>query len=571
MKNGLDFSITDSNSEMPSMSHGRNLPEILFRRAQAKPSAIAYRFFQGPTLVPEALTFSELWAQAADLASSMQSRELFEKRVLLTCKSQKYFVVAFFACLLTGAIAVPTALPRRQHLRERLEVLDRDAQFGAIISDSDDLQLIEFAEERAFDVHIDMRKWASEYAPAENAACWIPPVLDDDAIAFLQYTSGSTGDPKGVVVTHANLINNCFAIQQGMGFSEESAIFTALPLFHDMGLVGGVLQSMYSGGNANLMSPAEFIQYPERWLQILSNFKITISGGPNFMYDLAARSIRLEDLKNIDLSHWRIAFCGAEPIRYKTVESFVRKFEPFGFRPSSFYPCYGMAESTLFVSGVRIDACVEVDRRNASEIVGCGYPRHDTQVCIVDPESLRQMQDGQEGEIWVSGSSVAHGYWRRPELTEKYFQARMAADDSRHFLRTGDLGYLKNGELFVTGRLKDLIIAYGKKYLPQDVEDNAERSHVALRESGGAAFSVTRDAVDRTVLVFELKREWLRRSEEWPQILNAARAAVGESLGLMMDEIVLIKTGSLPRTSSGKVRRGQCSLDYLENRLERIA
>lgn len=569
MKNGLDFSKAEPSDLRSPVAYGRNLPEILFRRARVRPSSIAYRFFQGPTLIPDVLTFSELWEQASNLASLMQARELFEKRVLLTCKSQQYFIVAFFACLLTGAIAVPTALPRRQHLRERLEVLDRDAEFGALISDSDDPQLLEFAAERAFNVHIDMRKWAADYKAADGAS-WTLPELRDDAIAFLQYTSGSTGNPKGVVVTHANLIHNCFAIQQGMGFSEESAIFTALPLFHDMGLVGGVLQSMYSGGNANLMSPAEFIQYPERWLQIMSNFKMTISGGPNFMYDLAARSIKVEDLQNIDLSNWQVAFCGAEPIRHKTVDSFIRKFEPFGFRPSSFYPCYGMAEATLFVTGVGIDSCVETDKRDASEIVCCGHPRHDTEVCIVDPESRQQMPDGQEGEIWVGGRSIANGYWRRPELTEKVFKACIAGDDSRHFLRTGDLGYLKGGELYVTGRLKDLIIAYGKKYLPQDVEENAERSHDALRESGGAAFSVTRDSVDHTVLVFELKREWLRRGEDWPHIVNAVRATIRENLGLMMDDVVLIKPGSLPRTSSGKVRRAQCSLDYLEDRLERI-
>jgi acyl-CoA synthetase (AMP-forming)/AMP-acid ligase II len=548
----------------------KNFPEILSGRARSEPLAHAYRFFQGATLVPETLTFHDVWEQSASLAYLMQSQGLSGQRVLLICKSQRYFVIAFFASLLVGAVAVPTALPRRQVLLDRLQVLTDDAQVCAIISDGDDVQLSQFTGQHAIGVQIDMRAWAARDDHAANAACWTPPELGVGALAFLQYTSGSTGDPKGVAVTHDNLVDNCAVIAEGMGMSSESLVLTALPLFHDMGLIGGVLQSMYSGCCASCMSPAEFVQYPERWLQIISTFKITVSGGPNFMYELAARSVDPLLVPNLDLSSWQVAFCGAEPIRPAAITGFIKKFAPFGFRPSSFYACYGMAESTLFITGASIGVGLTVDANQESEVVCCGSPRLDTQVAIVDPDRCQRMADECVGEIWVSGSSVASGYWRRAALTEQYFKACIDGDETQYYLRTGDLGYLKDGQLYVTGRLKDLIIAYGKKYLPQDIEDDAQRSHAALRESCGAAFGVTKDAQDRTVLVFELKREWLRRQGELAQVVSVIRKAVGASLGLSLDEIVFIKPGALPRTSSGKVRRSQCRLDYLGGKLERV-
>ena len=547
----------------------RTFPHILRDRAQAQPDAIAYCFFQGPSLVPEDLTFQQVWQQAAALAAVLQSRGLAGERVLLTCKSQRYFVIAFFACLMAGAVAVPTALPRRNALLERLHVLSRDAGFRALVSDSDDLQLSHFPAPAAISEHIDMRAFALRPDHADLAQQWAMPALQAGDLAFLQYTSGSTGEPKGVMVTHGNLVNNCLAIGQGMGLDASSRVFTALPLFHDMGLVGGVLQSMFSGCSASCMAPAEFVQYPERWLQIISRYGMTTSGGPNFMYQLAAQSIKPEQMAGLDLSSWKVAFCGAEPIRPETIEAFTSKFAAAGFRPASFYACYGMAESTLFITGAACGAGLTTDRRDDGAIVGCGHPRHDTVLAIVEPESRQRQPDGAVGEIWVHGSSVAAGYWQRPEQTEVYFHATIAGEGAQRYLRTGDLGYVADGQLFVSGRLKDLIIHYGKKYLPQDIENEAERHHSALRESGGGAFSVSHGGKERTVLVFELKREWLRRHQEWPELAASVRAAVSSRLGLTLDEVLFIKPGALPRTSSGKVRRNQCRLDYLDGVLAR--
>lgn len=524
---------------------------------------MAYRFFQGSTFPSETLTFYAVWEQAASLAYLMQSHGLLDQRALVACKSQKNFIIAFYACLLAGVIAVPTAPPRRKSLLSRLELLIRDAQVQIIISDCDDVQLTDCVIDSQTLQHFDMRSWMQDKNQSDLAARWEMPPLTDESVAFLQYTSGSTGDPKGVVITHANLMHNLTAIQEAMAIDTTSSIFTSLPLSHDMGLIGGVLEPMYTGCTANCMLPTEFIQYPERWLQIMSAFQITISGGPNFFYELAARSIKHEHLQGCDLSAWRVAFCGAEPIRAATISRFTQQCAPFGFQPKAFYPCYGMAESTLFITGNKIGTLPAVCNQQGSDVVGCGTPRHDTIVEIVDPVTLNRTPDGCVGEIWVGGSSIAQGYWGRPDLTERTFHAYITGDDSSCFLRTGDLGYLKNNELYVTGRLKDLIIVYGKKYAPQDFEDDAERSHVALRQAGGAAFCVAENYVERLVVVFELKREWLRRQHEHQDIRNAIRTSINYHHGVTIDDVVLIRPGALPRTSSGKVQRTQCRTDYL--------
>ncbi|QSX79614.1 fatty acyl-AMP ligase [Agrilutibacter solisilvae] len=547
-----------------------SFPEIALHRAQLQPDGIACRFFKGAGLAQEVLTFASLFEHASGLARHLQAQGLSGQRAVLVCKSQKNFVITFYACLFAGVVAVPASPPRRQALQSRLQHIVRDADARAILFDSDDLANPELAFEDDALVGIDVRDIAQDTGLAY--ASWRPVIPQESAPAFLQYTSGSTGDPKGVVVTHGNLVHNCATIQDAMELSPDSRLFTALPLFHDMGLVGGVLQFMYSGCSAGFMSPAEFVQYPERWLQIISRFGITVSGGPNFMYDLAARTIQPGSIEGVDLSTWRVAFCGAEPIRAAVIARFTERFASHGFNAGAFYPCYGMAESTLLITGARVGMVPSLHPHEGTDVVGCGLPRRDARVEIVDPDTCTRMPPGGCGEIWVSGRSVADGYWMRPELNEQVFRARIAGvGDGAPWLRTGDLGFMQDGQLYVTGRLKDLIIVNGRKYVPQDIEDRCERSHDALRQSGGAAFGVRDGNGERLVVVFELKREWLRRHPEWPVVLSAMRTCVSAEYGLPVSDIVLLRPGALPRTSSGKVRRRQCATDYLTGALERVA
>lgn len=544
----------------PPAPPGTTLPAIVYQRAWTQPLAIAYRFFHGPDLAAEQLSFHDLWEQAAGIATLLCERRMQGERALVVCKSQKNFVLAFYACLLAGVIAVPTAPPRRAVLEGRLHLLAEDAQASLLICD-------DTLDGLAGMPRLHVEQVMQNHDIAALALEWRLPPLDGASIAFLQYTSGSTGDPKGVIVTHANLIDNCATIAEAMGMSAASSIFTALPLFHDMGLVGGILQPMFVGCSASCMAPAEFVQYPERWLQIMSRYRISTSGGPNFMYDLAAQAVTAEQLAGCDLSAWRVAFCGAEPIRAATMARFTERMAGVGFRPNAFYPCYGMAEATLFITGKRLGALPDVCRAHGSDVVGCGVPRGAMQVEIVDPHSAAMVADGAIGEIWVRGASVAQGYWQRPQLSADTFQARIAGRGGESFMRTGDLGYRRNGQLYVTGRLKDLIIIYGKKYAPQDIEEHAERAHDALRAGCGAAFGVVRDGSERLVLVFELRRAWLRREREWPQVADSIKRSVSRQHGVAIDELVFIKTGALPRTSSGKVRRAQCQRDYLSGEL----
>ena len=542
--------------------------ELMVSRAQCTPDKIACRFFKGPSLQPEDLTFGTLYVRAKILAAHMDALGLRDRRVLLICKSQKTFVIAFYACLLAGVVAVPTAPPRRQIMQARLQVIVGDALASGILFDADELADVELAGVEGSMIKLDLRTLFEQSELDALVESWEPTFPPLSAPAFLQYTSGSTGDPKGVVVSHGNLVHNCAAIQEAMEIDSDSMLFTALPLFHDMGLVGGVLQLMYSGCTAGFLAPAEFVQYPERWLQIISRYGVTVSGGPNFMYDLAARAIKPEQIENVDLSSWRVAFSGAEPIRADTVQRFIERFAEHGFRSEAFYPCYGMAESTLFITGAQCGVQYNVHRQDASNVVGCGKPRRDTRIEIVDPESRRRVSEGTVGEIWVRGASVAQGYWMRPDVTERVFRARIEGSEN-DYLRTGDLGFVQDGQLYVSGRLKDLIVVNGRKYAPQDIENECEQSHTALRQASGAAFDVDDADNRRLVVVFELKREWLRRHPEWDEVISSMRASVSAAYGLPVSEVVFIKPGSLPRTSSGKVRRSQCRADYLAGALER--
>jgi len=430
-------------------------------------------------------------------------------------------------------------------------------------------------------------RWrATDNIASRLASDWQEPEVNSGTLAFLQYTSGSTGTPKGVMVSHGNLLHNSALIHKCFEHTPNSRGVIWLPPYHDMGLIGGVLQPLYGGFPVTLMSPVAFLQKPFFWLQAISRYKATTSGGPNFAYDLACRKITPEQRSCLDLSRWDLAFIGAEPVRAETLEQFAATFEPCGFRSEAFYPCYGMAETTLIVSGglkksqpvvQRVEgAALEQNRvvtaqskEGTGKFVGCGQSLSDQKIVIVGPESLTQCRADQVGEIWVSGPSVTQGYWNRAEETKQTFHTYLADTGEGPFLRTGDLGFLQDGELFVTGRLKDLIIIRGRNHYPQDIELTVEQSHSALRPDGCAVFSVDVDGEERLVVVQEVERHSLRNLDV-EGVAGVLRQAVAEQHDLQVYAVVLLKTGKSSKTSSGKIQRHACRAGFLAGTLDEV-
>jgi amino acid adenylation domain-containing protein len=558
-----------------------NLIDILRSRAARQANKTAYTFLANGEEEEASLTFAELDRRARALGAFLQKHGGAGERVLLLYPPGLDFVTSFLGCLYGGAIAVPAYPPRSNRPDTRLAAIAEDARprfalttpalagmasaFAKQVPDLQDVQWIATEE-------LDVAAWADQWTPPDA-----DPAQTAERVAFLQYTSGSTATPKGVMVTHRNLVHNERMIQLAFDQSEESVIVGWLPLYHDMGLIGNVLQPLYVGATCVLMAPVAFLQQPLRWLRAISRYKGTTSGGPNFAYELCVRKTDAASREGLDLSSWKVAFNGAEPVRAETLERFAATFAPYGFRAEAFYPCYGLAEATLFVTGgtpgqgagVReVDA--EALGRNVVEpaaadrpsraLVACGRPWLEQEVRIVDPESGAVLPEGQVGEIRVTGESVAAGYWNRPEASAEAF-----GDGADRELRTGDLGFFAGGELFVTGRVKDLIIVRGRNHYPQDIELTAERSHPALRPGGGAAFSVEVDGEEQLVIVHEVERS---QRHDLDGVVEAVRRAVAQEHEVPVHAVALIKPGALPKTSSGKVRRRTCRADFLAGRFE---
>ncbi|MEL6441429.1 MAG: AMP-binding protein [Cyanobacteria bacterium J06621_8] len=560
-----------------------NLVELLQYRSKHQPDQTAYVFLQDGETESGCLTYRQLNRQARAIATQLQSYR--GERALLLYPSGLEFITVFFACLYAGIIAVPVYPPRHNQKLSRLLAIASDAQAKLALTTSSILPDVE--KRWSLEPGLAQLKLLSTDTVEAESTKFVTQTINPESLAFLQYTSGSTGIPKGVMVTHGNIIHNQQSIHQAFGHSEQSIVVGWLPLFHDMGLIGNVLQPLHGGFPSILMPPVAFLMKPIRWLKAIDKYRATTSGGPNFAYDLCVKKIKPEQLTDLDLSSWDLAFNGAEPIRAETLKQFTNKFTSCGFNYNAFYPCYGMAETTLFTTGgdktqkpvirrvkaadLEQNLAVETDisQSGSRKIAGCGRPYADTKVVIVNPNSLTRCEPGQVGEIWVRGGSVAAGYWNCPQATQETFQNSLKDTGESHFLRTGDLGFFSEGELFVTGRLKDLIILRGRNYYPQDIELTVENSHPALKEHCSAAFAVEIEGEERLTIACEVKRTYLRKLNT-DEIVRSIQIAISTEHELDVYGVVLLKPGSIPKTSSGKIQRHACKLGFLEGSLNSV-
>jgi acyl-CoA synthetase (AMP-forming)/AMP-acid ligase II len=560
------------------------LVELLRYRASTQPERIAYIFLRNGETEEARLTYGELDQNARAIAAHLQSLEAKGERGLLLYPPGLDFISAFFGCLYAEVVAIPAYPPRRNQNLFRLQAIIADSQARFTFTNAALFPTLE--NQWAKDSELAEMQWVvTDEIDHHLSANWQEPTLEKNTLAFLQYTSGSTGTPKGVMVSHHNLLINSAFIDHVWGHDQDSVMVTWLPTFHDMGLIYGVIQPLYKGFLCYMMAPANFVERPLRWLQALSDKKATHSAAPNFAYDLCVRKIPPEKRATLDLSHWRMTLNGSEPVRAEVLKKFAEAFQVSGFKATALCPGYGLAEATLVVTAVSYDSpsyfypvqanaleknkivgATETDS-NVQTLVGCGWTTIDTQIVIVNPETLKPCSPEIVGEIWVSGSTIAQGYWGKPQETQETFQAYLADTGAGPFLRTGDLGFIKDGELFVTGRLKEIILIRGRNNYPQDIEYTVQNSHPALRPSCGAAFTVEVKGEEKLVVVQEVERTWLRKVDI-DEVKRAIRKAVVQEYDLQVYAIALIRTGSLPKTSSGKIQRRGCRAKFLEGSLE---
>jgi acyl-CoA synthetase (AMP-forming)/AMP-acid ligase II/acyl carrier protein len=563
--------------------------DLLHQRSLTQPDTIAFTFLEDGETQQSTLTYQQLHRRSWAIASRLQALNLNGERALLLYPPGLNYLTAFFGCLYAGVVAIPAYPPRNQRKTPRISAITTDAQPSIAMTTTAMLPTLQsiFAQ----GTNLESLHWLTtdDIAPGVEDA-WEPTQINPDTLAFLQYTSGSTGTPKGVMLSHGNLLHNAAMTYQIMEHSPNSKFVSWLPVYHDMGLIGGILQPLYGGFPCILMSPTAFLQRPYRWLQAISHYRGTTSGSPNFAYELCIEKITSEQKETLDLSSWSVAFNGAEPIRQDTLERFAEAFAECGFHPEAFYPCYGMAEATLMISGgskKTVPACRTVvksalsrnrvveantDSEDIQSFVSCGQSLPQQQIAIAHPQTLTHCQPDEVGEIWVSGPSVGQGYWHQQQKTEQIFHAYLQDTEvntaSRPFLRTGDLGFLHNGELFITGRAKDLIIIRGRNLYPQDIELTTERSHSSLRLSSCAAFAIEVAHEERLVVVQELE---FRAKPNFEEVTTAIRQAVAEVHEVQVYAVILIKPGSIPKTSSGKIQRRATKANFLANKLEVIS
>ncbi|BBN81578.1 hypothetical protein PA25_15630 [Pseudoalteromonas sp. A25] len=582
-----------------------NIVASLVKLAKTRGNDVAYQYFFEDGQPCKTLTYAQLDHKARLIAAGLKPHFSKGDRALLLYHSGFEFVEAFFACLYAGVIAVPAYPPKKNQNIDRLRNIIEDAgALGALTT----AKIYEIAGP-LFESEQGLQSLPLFTTDEQLCNCAAPldwqdiAVLSDD-IAFLQYTSGSTGNPKGVIVDHGNIIDNEQMMKEAFGHDEHTPIVSWLPHFHDMGLIFGILHPIYIGSSAVLMNPTYFLQKPFRWLKLLSESKGVTSSAPNFAYDLCVETVKESELALLDLSHWRRALNGAEPVRASTLERFYQKFKACGLKREALSPCYGMAETTLFVTGNKLGDSAKILRLDAKKLqqgqaipipitedqpsvafcdlkhdkpateyhaVSCGITWHDHEIAIVDPKSKRRLDDGCVGEIWINGPSVAKGYWQRAEQTVDVFEGYIDSEEHRPYLRTGDLGFLHDGELYVTGRDKDVLIFRGKNHYPQDIELSVSLADNALDGNGSAAFSITTEQGEEGLVVIQQVKRTAIRKLDTDKVLSAITQAIIDNHGITPHALLLVKPGRILKTSSGKIQRQENKRNYLQNKFDPIA
>ena len=563
-----------------------DLIDLLELRAEKQSGQVAFIFLEDGINEKASITFDKMAIKARAIATSLQKQGKKGDRILMLFPTGIEFIVSLFGVFFAGMIGVPSYPPRRNKPNERFHAILEDSSTSFILTTRNiynDIQKF-FPEDNRFK---NLNYFLYDDIDHKLSDRWIKPEIQPDDIAILQYTSGSTGRPNGVMVTHTNILHNCEVIHESFGFDKDTVGVNWLPNFHDMGLIGALLQVPYCGRPNIIIPPIEFLRNPLNWLKAISKYKGTTAGGPNFCYDHCIQKTTPEDRNEIDLSSITTFYCGAEPIRKSTLQEFSRKYEISNFSARQFYPVYGLAESTLLVTGgdyhkkpIYFKAETKALEQNIVKpakkdpdsriFINCGYPWLGTTVIIANPEKSTLCEPDEIGEIWTSGPSVAKGYWNNPEETKYTFQAYLADTGEGPFLRTGDLGFIRDGHLYITGRLKDLIIIRGTNHYPQDIELTIEKCHPSLKENAGAAFSIDIADEERLVIITEVERTYMRdlNTEE---VFEAVRLTVAEEHAILPYAIILIRTGNIPKTSSGKIQRSACKKAFLDNNLNIIS
>lgn len=555
------------------------LPAALRHWGDERAEELAFVFLENGERESARLTWGALRRRTLALSAHLRTRGLTGRPVVLNYPPGLDLITAFCACLDAGVIAVviPHLLPNRS--TDRIDAIAASARPAALLTHRADDALEGVAALAGLPV-IATEDWPDDGRGPDGG-----PTPSPDAIAFLQYSSGSTGAPKGAVVTHENLIANLRMLKAGLDLEARPRSLNWLPLFHDMGLVANVGLPLYCGGTSVQMSPLAFIQKPMRWLRAISAYGAQVSGGPNFAYEHCLRMLKPEQRDGLDLRSWRVAYCGAEPVRAETLQRFAETFAPVGLRRSAFWPCYGLSEATIFATGgpaltgvttLAVDAQalavgevvpVTDDAAPSRDVVACGQSWGEQRIAIVDPARSRRLPPGRVGEIWLSGPHITRGYWSDAEATARAFGQHLEGESDATYLRTGDLGFLHEDRLFVTGRLKDILIVRGANHHPEDIEHTVALAHPLLTGGAGAAFAIEREGDEpRVVVLQEVPRRTLADLDV-EAATRAAATAISERHGIRPDEVRLVRFGSLPRTTSGKVQRHRCRDLYLAGEL----